>query len=113
MKIIQWIPGDAQEIWPPLNTNIGTVYHIGVQIPYRPFITYRKGEKDEYTGKDIPPCFPDVTIAGKDYIVNAPGILEFDNLSMENPTITLSFQDGVSNSWFKPGLVLVEIAVDG
>lgn len=63
-----------------------TITHIGIQLPYRPFISYR--HKDDGSRGAIGPCATDIVVnSNSSYIVNLTGILEFDNISRSDEIV--------------------------
>ena len=49
--------------------------HLGIQLPYRPFVAYRQNNSP---GNNV-----DLIINDNNFIVNLPGILEFDEMSLD------------------------------
>lgn len=63
-----------------------TITHLGIQLPYRPFISYR--HKEDGTRPATGQCAADIVFnSNNSYIVNATGILEFDNISRSDEIV--------------------------
>lgn len=84
-----------------IEPNGKTIRHIGIQLPYRPFISYRHNSDGRRPIGDSV-CVRDISIntvglnETTEFIVNLPGILEFDNLSRsDNIKISFDLQEEI------------------
>ena len=102
-------------------TDGAVIRHLGIQIPYRPFISFRHDKAGmPYNNGIEGPCPTDIIITDANdsswsigCIINAPGILEFDDVSLG--PIYISFplnEDEASNPNGDKGLVFREVIVE-